>query len=440
MPLKLNAGKMIRQMHRCKDFLIAGPLVSVNGAIVARLNAATGDLCVIRNGQGTPTLAEVIGFREELCQLLPLTQSDSLDTGALVVSLGRPMNVPVGERMMGRIIDALGNPLDGLGPLRPTAWRPVASTPPNPLTRPPIQQPLHSGQRAIDSLLTLGVGQRVGLFAGSGVGKSTLLGEIAKRADTDANVVALVGERGREVRPFVEDCLGAQGLARSIVIVSTVDQSPLLRLRAAQTAITIADWLRERGGHVMFMMDSLTRFATAQRELAILLGEPPTSRGFPPSVFHRISTLVEQLGKNECGAISAILTVLVDGDDVTEPIADAARSVLDGHIVLDRRLAEKNHYPAINVSASISRAFHEITTPEHRAAAKAIRQVLASSEEVADMIRIGAYRPGSDARIDQALGLKPAIDQFLRQSIDEQAGFDETLAAMSEIATHWPTE
>ena len=370
MPLKLNVAKLNQQIRGFNDFLTAGPLVSVQGSVLARLSAAIGDLCLIRTADGNSTLAEVIGFSGDRCQLMPLEKNDCLEPGSLVVSLNRRLTVPVGRKILGRVIDALGNPIDGGGPLAPASWRQLTFEPPAALSRPPINQQLITGQKAIDGLLPLGVGQRVGLFAGSGVGKSTLLGEIAKRATSDINIVALIGERGREVRPFVEDCLGAEGLARSIVIVSTVDQAPLLRLRAAQTAVTIADWFRRQGAQVMLMLDSLSRLAVAQRELAILLGEPPTSRGFPPSVFQYMSNLVEQLGNSDQGSITGLLTVLVDGDDVNEPVADAARAILDGHIVLERRLAERGHFPAINVGASISRVVNEVMTPAQQAGAE----------------------------------------------------------------------
>jgi flagellum-specific ATP synthase len=302
-----------------------------------------------------------------------------------------------------------------------------------------------TGQRAIDGLLTCGQGQRVGIFAGSGVGKSTLLGEIAKGSDADVNVIALIGERGREVKPFLEDCLGPEGMARSVVVVATCEQSPLMRVRAAQAAIAMADHFRAdgvgpdgRGANVLFMLDSLTRLAMAQREMGLALGEPPSARGYTPSVFQLLATTVERLGNAAVGGITAILTVLVDGDDLDEPISDSVRSLVDGHIVLERRLAERGHYPAINIGQSVSRIAQDVIDADHKVAARKIRAILATYAEVADLIRIGAYARGSSPQVDKAVELLPAVEAFLRQSVGERTALAQTREAMARIAAAWP--
>jgi len=379
----------------------------------------------------------VIGIQNQICQLMPLVNASGLKAGNRVVALDRSQTLPVGPRMLGRIVDAFGHPLDGRGPLKSSHWVPHACPTPNPMDRPPIREPIATGQKAIDSLLTIGRGQRIGLFAGSGIGKSTLLGEIAKYSSEDINVVALVGERGRELRPFIEEALGTDGLARSIVVVATVEQPALTRIRAAQTALAIANWFRGRGANVLFMLDSLTRLATAQRELGLLLNEPPTSRGYPPSAMNLMSQLVERMGGDTNGAITAILTVLVDGDDVNEPVADAARSILDGHIVLNRQLAELGHFPAIDVSASISRVAFDVTAPPHRQAARAIRQIISTWQNVEDLIRIGNYQPGSSPEIDQAIQLKPVVDRFLQQQPGEFQELPATVEQLQQIAQSW---
>ncbi len=316
--------------------------------------------------------------------------------------------------------------------------RPLYAEAPSALERSRIREPFVTGQRAIDGLLTLGRGQRIGIFAGSGVGKSVLLGEIAKGAESDLNVIALIGERGREVRSFLEDCLGPTGLARSVVVVATSDQSPLMRVRAAQSAITMANYFREQGANVLFVLDSLTRLAMAQRELGLALGEPPSARGYTPSVFQLLATSLERLGNSARGSITGILTVLVDGGDLDEPISDTVRSVVDGHIILDRRLAERNHYPAISISQSISRVSHEITDTKHQAAARKFRAIQATYAEAEDLIRIGAYAKGADPQIDKAKELMPALEFFLKQSMGERSALAETKAALERIASAWP--
>src|SRR5438876_2779109 len=310
--------------------------------------------------------------------------------------LRQGLSVPVGEGLLGRVVDGLGRPLDDRGPLPCRERRVVRNDTPPPMDRARISVPFVTGQRAVDGLLTCGRGQRIGIFAGSGVGKSTLLGEIAKGSDAEVNVIALVGERGREVKPFLEDCLGSRGMERSVVVVATCDQTPLMRVRAAQAAVTMADRFREAGANVLFLCDSLTRLAMAQREMGLALGEPPSARGYTPSVFQLLATTLEQLGNGARGSITGILTVLVDGGDLDEPISDAVRAIVDGHIVLDRRLAERNHYPAISISQSISRVATEVIDNTHQAAARKFRAILATYAEVEDLIRIGAYARGSN--------------------------------------------
>jgi flagellum-specific ATP synthase len=306
------------------------------------------------------------------------------------------------------------------------------------LERQRIREPFVTNIRAIDGILTCGRGQRVGIFAGSGVGKSTLLGEIAKGAQADVNVIALIGERGREVGPFLEDCLGPEGMARSVVVVATCEQTPLMRVRASQAAIAIADYFREQGADVLFMIDSLTRLAMAQRELGLMLGEPPSSRGYTPSVFQLLANTVERLGNAAVGSITALMTVLVEGGDLDEPISDAVRSLVDGHIVLDRKIAERGFYPAIDISRSVSRVAHEVIDREHALAARKLRAILATYQEVQDLIRIGAYVRGSSPQVDKALELMPRVEQFLRQDIGERSTFAQTREALLAIAAQWP--
>ena len=344
---------------------------------------------------------------------------------------------PYGTGLLGRVIDGLGCPIDGQGPLRNVRWRPLHAVVPPPLERTAIQQPFITGQRAIDGFLTLGAGQRVGLFSGSGVGKSTLLGEIARHSNSDCNVVTLIGERGREVRPFLDDVLGPLGRQRSVVVVATSDESPLLRIRAAQVAMSIAHAFRERGRHVMFLCDSITRLAIAQREIGILLNEPPTARGYPPSVFRVLTQLLEQLGTDDRGSITGILSVLVEGDDTEEPVADAVRSVVDGHVVLDRDLAERGHYPAIRISRSVSRLFDHVVSAEHRRAAQRVRQAMATYHEFADMIRMGIYQPGQSKTVDNAIALQADINAFLCQQPGQLSTFSETTQRLEQLAARW---
>ncbi len=410
-----------------------GRLQSVEGKMCATIDAGLGETVEITSGSGQSVLAEVIGFTDDKAQLMPYHSGVDFQRGNVVVSTGRRMRLPVGTQLLGRVIDSMGRPIDSRGPIHCRESTELHFESPDPLTRPLIRDPFVTGVRSIDGLLTLGQGQRVGLFAGSGVGKSTLLGEIAKHALCDINVVAMIGERGREVRPFIEETLGAEGLARSIVIVSTSDQPPLARIRASESAVAIASWFRSQGMNVLFMLDSLTRLAHAQRELGLLLGEPPTSRGYTPSVFQKMAQLLEQLGTSDTGVITGLLTVLVDGDDMNEPVADAARAILDGHIVMDRKLAHEGHFPAINVLKSASRLFKEVTDAQHQGHAAQVRRVLAKYTEVEDLLQIGAYRKGAMPESDRAIESVPEVNRFLRQSMNDPSQFTETLAGMGRL-------
>jgi flagellum-specific ATP synthase len=418
-------------------FRAVGQLHSVQGAITVSLPASIGELVQIRYRDGGNCLAEVIGFSGDLVQIMPFGSSRTLQRRDEVVTLGRAMKAPVGRGVLGRVINAIGEPIDDKGPLQASRFTTVSTEPPAALKRQNVTQPFVTGQRAIDGLLTIGKGQRMGLFAGSGVGKSTLLGQIARNAKSDLNVVALIGERGREVLPFIRESLGEEGMARSIVIVSTANESPLARVRAAESAITIANWFRSQDNNVLLMLDSLTRFAMAQRDLGLMLGEPPTSRGYTPSVFQKMAVLLEQLGNSDRGSITGILTILVEGDDMNDPVADTARSILDGHIVLDRMLANAGHFPAIDSLSSASRLFLDLVDREHSDAAKAIRQILKQHNEVIDLVQVGAYQAGVSPLTDLALALYPEVCQFLQQDLGSPATFEQTRQSMNRLATRW---
>ncbi len=429
---------MARTVEACDDFQTVGKLRSAQGLLTANLQADLGELVEIHSTSTTNVLAEVIGFSDGRAQLMQLESCERIRPNSTVQGLGERFSVPVGEQLLGRVMNGLGAPIDGLGPLPCSAWIGVEGHSPDPLERPRIRHPLITGQRAIDGFLTCGLGQRVALLSGSGVGKSTLLGEIAKGSSADINVVALIGERGREVKPFLDDCLGPSGISKSVTIVATAEQPSLLRVRAAQGAVSIANYFREQGQHVLLMLDSITRFAMAQREVGLLLGEPPSARGYTPSVFQRMSHLMEQLGTSENGSITGVLTVLVDGDDLDEPITDAVRSIVDGHIVLDRQLAQRGHFPAIDISRSISRVFRDVADRSHQNAARKLRNILATHDEVIDLIRVGAYVAGSSPQVDLAIQLKPAVDALIRQEVDERTTLEDTQRQMIEIAQRWP--
>ena len=399
--------------------------------------AAVGDRCDVVASDGGRIEAEVVGFSGDRLYLMPTSDIHGVKPNARVIPrIGAEM-VPVGPELLGRIVDGTGTPLDGLGPINCEARVRITGTPINPLMRQPIDVPLDVGIRAINSLLTVGRVQRIGLFAGSGVGKSVLLGMMARYTSADIIVVGLIGERGREVKEFVERILGPEGRRRSVVVATPADHPPLMRLHGAWRATAIAEYFREQGKNVLLIMDSLTRFAQAQREIGLAIGEAPATKGYPPSVFARLPQLVERAGNGASGngSITAFYTVLTEGDDQQDPIADSARAILDGHVVLSRRIAEAGHYPAIDIEASISRVMHEIVPHEHTALARSFKQALSTHQQNSDLIAIGAYQKGSDPRIDQAMALWPSMQKFLQQDIKERVTFKDSVQALGSLVS-----
>ena len=435
--LGLDFDVLNRSIHQTPLYHMGGRLKSCAGVLTSSLQAAVGDQVAIMPKSGPPVLAEVIGFQDAVSQLVPYDPVDDLRPGMPVIRKGRGLTVPVGDALLGRVLDGLGRPIDDRGPLVGCKEVSVNRPPPAALSRARIEAPFVTGVRAIDGMLTCGRGQRIGIFAGSGVGKSTLLGEIAKGCESDVNVIALIGERGREVGPFLEDCLGEEGMRRSVVIVATCEQTPLMRVRATQAAIAVADHFRSGGANVLLMIDSLTRLAMAQRELGLLMGEPPSSRGYTPSVFQVLANTIERLGNASVGGITALLTVLVDGGDLDEPVSDAVRGFVDGHIVLDRKIAERGFYPAINVSKSISRVASDVADREHKLAARKFRDVLATYDEVKDLIRIGMYQRGMNPKTDTAVELMGEVEKFLKQDVGERSGYAETRARLLQLTSRW---
>lgn len=431
--------------------LISGRVVKVTGLVMEAvgIKLPVGSACTIHLQNDTIIEAEVVGFDKDRLFLMPQSDLDGVTPGAAVFpvvdnhsgsqahrnSNDRSKRLPVGEGLLGRVLDGNGRPLDSLGPLNTEETAPLGARIYNPLARAPIKETLDVGVRAINSMLTVGRGQRLGLFAGSGVGKSVLLGMMARFTTADVIVVGLIGERGREVKEFIEDILGAEGLARSVVVAAPADAPPLLRLQGAAYATTIAEYFRDQNKNVLLIMDSLTRYAMAQREIALAIGEPPATKGYPPSVFAKLPILVERAGngKQGGGSITAFYTVLTEGDDQQDPIADSARAILDGHIVLNRALAESGHYPAIDIEQSISRAMHSITTPEHQKLARRLKQLYSRYERSRDLISVGAYSAGSDPLLDEAIRLYPHIVAFLQQDIRDKTSITESLAGLSAL-------
>lgn len=431
-----NASRYLKAMEGLDTIQLRGKITQIIGLVVESEGPSVnlGELCYICSRQkNEQVMAEVVGFRQNRVLLMPIGELQGIGPGCDVISAQRVLSVRVGEQLLGRVLDGLGNPIDGKGPIEGIEY-PLFNLPPAPLARQRIQNILPVGVRAIDSLLTLGRGQRVGIMAGSGVGKSTLLGMIARNTEADINIIALIGERGREVREFIERDLGDEGLKRSVVIVATSDQPALLRIKGALTATAIAEYFRDRGQDVMLMMDSVTRFAMAQREVGLTIGEPPATRGYTPSVFALLPKLLERSGTGEHGTITGIYTVLVEGDDMNEPIADTVRSILDGHIVLSRRLAAQNHYPAIDVLPSVSRTMLDIVSKSHWNCSQKLRNALSTYREAEDLINIGAYAPGSNAAIDAAIQLIDPINAFLRQNVDENSMFTDTISNLEHIS------
>ena len=396
--------------------------------------AAIGDICrIYSNESGGQVPAEVVGFKNDHILLMPYANMSGISAGNFVRNTGKRLTLPVGPFLRGRVINALGQPIDGLEPFQRADSYSIDSGYINPMTRPPIRERMEFGVKAIDSLLTIGKGQRIGIFAGSGVGKSTLLGMIAKNVKADINVIALVGERGREVLEFMQKDLGEEGMRRSVLVVATSDQPAMLRMKCPSVATSIAEYFRDQGYDVLLMMDSLTRFAMAQREIGLAIGEPPVARGYTPSMYAEMPKLLERSGNFQRGSITGVYTVLVEGDDTNEPIADTVRGILDGHIVLSRQLANSNHFPAIDVGASISRLMVEIVSPEHRQLASQLRDVMGVYEKNADLVSIGAYKAGTNPKLDHALQKMDAINGFLTQGIDESFSYEESLEELRRI-------
>jgi len=431
----INVAKY-RKLSEKTYYKRLGKVVNVVGLTIESNgpDAKLDDLCriVIDEESGKYVLAEVVGFKDAKTLLMPYESTEGIGFGCVVENLGYPLSVPVGPELLGKCLDGLARPIDG-EVLETATTYPVESPPPDPLERVIIADPLPLGVKAVDGLMTIGKGQRIGIFAGSGVGKSTLLGMFARNTKADINVIALIGERGREVREFIERDLGEEGMKRSVVVVATSDQPALVRKKAAKTATAIAEYFRDQGQDVLLMMDSLTRFSMAQREIGLSNGEPPVTRGYPPSVYAEMPKLLERAGNGATGSITGLYTVLVDGDDFNEPITDTARSILDGHIVLSRKLGHRNHYPAIDVLASISRCMSQITDKQHKAVAGKLKNVLATYNEAEDLINIGAYKAGANPGIDFAIEKIGQVNEYLRQDVDSKYTFEEELAMLEEI-------
>jgi type III secretion protein N (ATPase) len=429
--------RLIQNLEEAKTIQVKGRVLQVVGTIIraAVPGVKIGELCFLRNPlDGWELMSEVVGFEKEAALLTPLGEMLGISSSTEVIPSGRVHMVPVCDDMRGRVLDGLGRPLDEntKGPLKPTGYCPVYRDPPNAMTRTPISKPLSLGLRSLDGLLTCGEGQRMGIFAAAGGGKSTLLSQIIRNTEAEMNVLALIGERGREVREFIEKDLGKEGMKRSVLVISTSDRSSMERLKAAYVATAVAEYFRDQGKKVLLLMDSVTRFARAQREIGLAAGEPPTRRGFPPSVFSTLPRLMERAGQSEKGSITALYTVLVEGDDMTEPVADETRSILDGHIILSRKLASANHYPAIDVLLSISRCMTAIVDKEHREAAGKLRNILAKYNEVELLVRIGEYKKGADAVTDEAIARIDAVNNFLKQGLQDKDTYEETIQKLKQ--------
>lgn len=435
-----GGGRFILEQYRQE--IIRQDLFRVNGRVRQLIGlviesegpaVSVGELCWLTKKNGVEIPAEVVGFRENKVLLMPLGHLTDIAPGSEVVACGHSLSVRVGKDLLGRVLDGLGNPLDALPLPSFEEERSLEASPPSPLERARITEPLPLGVRSIDGLLTVGKGQRIGIFSGSGVGKSTLLGMIARNTDADVNVIGLIGERGREVRDFIEKDLGMEGLARSVVVAATSDQPALIRIKGAMVAMVIAEYFRDLGCHVNLMMDSITRFAMAQREVGLAIGEPPTTRGFTPSVFALLPKLLERSGTSAKGSITGLYTILVEADDFNEPISDAIRAILDGHIVLSREIAARNQYPPVDLLSSVSRLMNEVASLEHRQAAQRFRDVLATYRRVEDLIHIGAYVTGNDPRVDYAISKINEMTKFMAQGVEEKMHFQDTVSHLVSI-------
>ena len=433
----MHFGNLAKVIRKSDTVSTIGKIENVIGMSIeaSGLKARVGDIAkvVTQDGNRGGVDVEVVGFKDDKTILMPYSDLGGVGAGDFVRNTGKSLEVPVGEFLKGRVVDALCNPIDDLGPFEATETIPVGNSYINPLSRPPIRERLSFGIKAIDGMLTIGKGQRMGIFAGSGVGKSTLMGMIAKFAHADINVIALVGERGREVKEFIQKELGPEGLKRSVVVVATSDQSSMVRMKCPMVATAIAEYFKNQGQDVLLMMDSLTRFAMAHREIGLAVGEPPIARGYTPSIYAELPKLLERSGNFENGSITGIYTVLVEGDDTNEPISDTVRGIVDGHIVLSRKLAHKNHYPAIDVSQSISRLMSSIAPEEHKQLASGIRDIMALYEENADMVAIGAYKKGTNPALDRAIDKMPEVDGFLKQGIGEAFEYDQIVEEMRKV-------
>ena len=431
-----NKNKYFEIIKNTRSIREIGKITEIIGLTIESdgPKSSIGDLCYIYNNyDDEPTMAEVVGFKRDKILLMPLANPDGIRPGALVVNTGGAMKIGVGNQLIGRVLDGLGRPIDTLGDIRFSEYRSTRAEAINPLKRKRISEPLALGIKSVDGFMTLGKGQRMGIFAGSGVGKSTTIGMMAKNTAADLNVIALIGERGREVKEFIEEILGPEGMKRSIVVAATSEQPSLVKIKAAFVATSIAEYFRDKGLDVLFMLDCVTRIAMAKREVGLAIGQPPATRGYTPSVFALMPKLMERAGTNEFGTITGLYTVLVEGDDFNEPISDTARSILDGHIVLSRDLAHKNHYPAVDVLQSLSRVMGDVTTKEHREAAGNIRNLLAVHKKNEDLINIGAYVKGSDPVCDKAIALMGNIDGFLMQTTGEKVEYQETVDRLLQL-------
>lgn len=438
----INVQRLNERLSNCQQFIhrqpisVAGRLVRVVGLTLEAVGvkAHVGSQCLVETAQGD-LIAEVVGFAGDITYLMPEQSLQGVMPGARVVPLLTKVRLPLSMDLLGRVVDGVGKPLDGKGPIKADQDHKYCNKPINPLARRAISEPLDVGVRSINSFLTVGQGQRMGLFAGSGVGKSVLLGMMTRGTNADVIVVGLVGERGREVKEFIEEILGEEGRERSVVVAAPADNSPLMRLKGCETAVQIAEYFRDQGLNVLLLIDSITRYAQAQREIALAVGEPPATKGYPPSVFSKLPQLVERAGNggDGQGAITAFFTVLTEGDDLQDPIADAARAILDGHIVLSRQLADGGHFPAVDIESSISRVMPMVTSEEHQDLARNLKQFYSLYQQNKDLISIGAYSRGTDPRIDQAIQLLPVINFFLQQKMHEVVPYDQSLAQLQEI-------
>lgn len=436
----LDDSRLIDLKSRVKEKLNETELYKYKGTVSKLLGLTVevklpglkiGDLCYIETDSGEKKPAEVVAFKGEAAQLLLLLDGNGIGQGSQVTSTGRPIIIPVGDFLLGRLINPMGEPIDDK-PLDTTGavWRPIEGPPPGPFERPIITEQFSTGVRAIDSCMTMGCGQRMGLFAGSGVGKSTLLGMIARNSDADVNVMALIGERGREVKEFVEDSLGVEGMKKSVLVCSTGDQPPLIRQKALQAATAVCEYFRDQGKKVFLMTDTVTRCAMAGREVGLSIGEPPTMKGYPPSIFSWLQKVLERAGNSPKGSITALYTVLMEGDDISDPIVDTVRGIVDGHIFLSRKVAESNHYPAIDVLGSISRLMSAIASPEHKEAAAKMRKILALYRENKDLIDVGMYQPGSNPKLDIAIEMMPQVNAFLQQRTSDSVSMETTIGTL----------